>query len=331
VTNTQGILLGGDPRDNDFFRDMNRVLREETLPARQRQGKLDYVVFYPVGDGLAEAWECAANRLLEGLDAMTDHRLTFRHDLTGLPDDLPAGLAVVSPELLARLARTDEEGVESVREEICSSWASVEAFFDRGFGTVALGEEGQIMGWCLTDWVVGSFCEVGIETFPAYRRRGWGKRMAIGTLLLALHNGLSGAGWQCWTSNAGSIATAYAAGFRQISSFPVRFGWCETKNNHLVNGTYWLKGRPDAGIPADPGRSAHHYQLALGAGWDWGGTAWLYWNAACAHARAGIVDTARTYLIKALELGWRHPESIAASPPALVAPDDPEVAALFPV
>ena len=329
VTNAQGVLLGGDPRDTAFFRDMNRVLQEEILPARQRQSKLDYVVFYPVGDGMADAWDHAVHLLLEGRDAMTDHRLTFHHSLTGLPAALPEGVEAVSAELLVRLAQTDGEGAESMQEEIRSSWASVEAFFDRGFGTAGLREDGRVTGWCLTDWVVGSGCEIGIETFPDHRRQGWGKRMATGTLILAARRGLTGAGWQCWASNAGSIGTAHAAGFREVASFPIRFGWCESNNNHLVNGTYWLKGRPGAGIPADPARAARHYAAALDIGWDWGGAAWLYWNAACAHARAGDVGKARSYLVKARDKGWRHPVSIAASPPDLVAPDDPEVAALL--
>jgi GNAT superfamily N-acetyltransferase len=223
-----------------------------------------------------------------------------------------------------------DEGADGVIEEIRGGWDSLESFFARGFGTVAR-PDGRIAGWCLTDWVVGDAIEIGIETYPDHRREGWAKRMAEGTLTLAAARGIRRAGWHCWAYNTGSARTALAAGYTLTASFPVRFGWCDERSNHLVNGTYWLKGRPDAGVLPDPARAARHYAAALDIGWEWGGwggTPWVYWNAACAHYRAGLPDRARVYLKAAIERGWRYPDSIAVSPRDLVMPADDAVAAL---
>lgn len=330
VVNVQGLLLGGDPEDLGFFREMNRTVRTEILPERMQTGRLDYVVFRPVGDGRDEAWERALDVLLEGLDAMPDTRLTFHRTLADAETALPAGIEAVTPEMLSDQALAADEGVEGVIEEIRSGWPSLESFFARGFGTVAR-PDGRIAGWCLTDWVVGDAIEIGIETYPDHRRQGWAKRMAEGTLALAAARGIRRAGWHCWASNTGSARTALAAGLTRTASFPVRFGWCEPRSNHLVNGTYWLKGRPAAGVMPDPALAARHFAAALDIGWDWGGwggTPWVYWNAACAHFRAGMPDRARMYLKTAIERGWRYPDSIAASPQEHVMPADDAVAAL---
>lgn len=328
IVNEQGILLGGDPGDTGFFRDMNRELRERILPERSQNGRVDYVVFAPVGDGREKEWESAQDTMLDGLSAMSDMRVSFGRDLTGLPGALPEGIEEVTPDLLSDESLRIDPGVEGVRKEIRQGWPSLEAFFARGFGTVAR-LNGRIAGWCLTDWVVGDACEIGIETYEGHRRQGWGSRMARGTLLLAVRRGLKRAGWQCWLSNTGSMGTARSAGFTETARFPIRFGWTEARNTDLINGIYWMQGRPGMGILPDPARAARHYDTSLGQGWDWGGAAWLYWNAAYAHHLSGHPDAARRYLALAREKGWRYPESLADSGPSVCrGPEEEAVAGL---
>ncbi len=326
IVNEQGILLGGDPGDIPFFRDGNRELRERVLPERSRNGRVDYVVFTPVGDGREKEWEPAQDALLAGLSAMPDMRVSFGRDLTGLPGGLPEGIEEVTPAMLSDEALGIDPGVEGVRKEIRQGWPSLESFFERGFGTVArVG--GRIAGWCLTDWVVGDACEIGIETYEDHRRQGWGSRMARGTLLLAARRGLNRAGWQCWVSNTGSIGTARSAGFVETARFPVRFGWTDARNTDLINGIYWMQGRPGMGVLPDPDRAARHYAAALDIGWDWGGSAWLYWNAAYAHHLVGRDDDARRYLALARDKGWRYPESLAGCGPSVCAGPEAEAVA----
>jgi RimJ/RimL family protein N-acetyltransferase len=256
----QGIFLGGSVKNECFLREMNCVMKKDILPKYREEGELDYVVFYPQG----EAAEKALTIMFHNLAPMKSTRMIFSTDMTGVETVLPEGIVEVSKELLSKI---DMEGMDGIIEEISKGWSSIEDFLTIGFGTAAV-QDNKILGWCLTDWVVGEECEIGIETYPEYLRQGLGHKMAAGTLALAKKRGVKRTGWQCWADNFGSIATAKSVDFKLLSEFPVLFAWSHELDNMLINGNYYMLGRKNLNIPPDYFRSARSYEEALEKGWD---------------------------------------------------------------
>jgi RimJ/RimL family protein N-acetyltransferase len=302
----QGIFLGGDLSNENFFKEMNSVMKEDLLPKYCDNHKLDYVVFFPQN----KSENKALSIMFDGLCPMKSTRMTFSNDMTTVEANLPEGIFEVTADMLSN---TNMPGVDGVLEEIYGGWNSIDEFLSRGFGTVAIHED-KVIGWCLTDWVVGGECEIGIETYPEYRRQGIGHKMTEGTLVLAKRRGIKRTGWQCWSDNYGSIATAKSAGFKLISEFPVLFAWSEELNNMLINGNYYMLGKENLNISPDYVRSAWYYEQALEKGWDWGGYPVLYWNCACMLYKSGQKNKAKHYYKLALEKGWKGVEDHIGNP-----------------
>lgn len=298
VMSPQGFLFGGRP-DAAFLSDCEKLLREELLPKRVAAGEMDYVVFYPDG------WRPVVEEALKSLEPMADGRMTWERSLAGVSARLPEGVRPVTAELLSR---GDLKGLDWTLEEIGEGWNTPEEFCRRGFGTVAVVREPdgeRIIGWCLTDWVVGDRCELGVAVAEGHRLRGHGLRLALGTLALAAGRGITRAGWQCWSSNLGSQGVARAAGFQPRAEFPVLFGWNHPMNNALINGNYYLNDHPAVGVMRDYRRAADFYARALEKDWDWGGNPILYYNTACLYDRSGEPERARAYMRRALGKGFK--------------------------
>ncbi len=302
----QGIFLGGNLNNEGFLQDINNVIKQDILPAYRKRGQVDYVIFYP--QYIDE--EKVLNIMFDGLYPMKSTRMTFSKDICNVVNELPEDIFVVNKELLLN---SDLHGLEGVIEEISGGWSSIDDFLERGFGCVAV-KDCNIVGWCLTDWVIGNECEIGIETYSEYRRQGYGYKLACGILSIAKRKGMIRTGWQCWADNYGSIATAKSAGFELLSEFPVLFAWAEPLNNMIVNGTYYMTGRENLNIPPDYQRSAWCFSQALDKGWDWGGNPTLYWNCACMYYKSGQIELARHYYRLALGKGWNGIEQHIDNP-----------------
>lgn len=305
LTSPQGIFFGGNAGNVLFLQKMNAKLRDVVLPRRYAERELDYVVFYPN----REEWENGIEIALLDLYSMKSGRLTLTHDLERVEETPADGSVIVDESLL----RQDWDGVDGIIHEILKGWPSIEAFLHRGFGCAALTETDRgvaIIGWCLTDWVVGDVCEFGIETDAAYRMQGWGRKMAAGALSLAKRRGIRRVGWQCWHSNEGSWHTALSAGFTRMNEHTVRFGWTHPLSNFLINGNYYMRGDVRYGVMPDYARSAWSYAQALDQGWDWNGYPAVYWNAACMHYLTGELERAKYYYGIAVAKGWKGLQSL---------------------
>lgn len=299
----QGIFASGDPEDRLFLNELQLLLREDVLPRLAFDNQLDYVLFYPD----EPRWEAALAELVGGLQPMRSGRMTLRYAIPAL-----AGEAVSADEALLEANEVffqlpDLCGREQVVTEILSGWESLAAFVTRGFGSVAvtLTEDGpEVIGWCLTDWVVGSACEIGIWTDEAHRGNGWAARMAKATLAEAARRGLTQVGWQCWANNIAAERTALSVGFQVIADYPVLFGWTHPLNNLLVNGNHYMRGYARYGVERDYARAASCYAAALDRGWDWGGDCTLYWNAASMFYLSGDRERAVHYYRIAVAKGF---------------------------
>lgn len=173
----QGIFWGGNLKNESFFYDMNNVIKQDILPGYRKRDQVDYVVFYPqnIDD------EKVLNIMFDGLYPMKSTRMIFSNDMSYIDSELPEDIFIVNKELLLN---SGLQGLDGVIEEISEGWSSIDDFLDRGFGCVAI-KDSNIIGWCLTDWVIGNECEIGIETYSEYRRQGYGHKLAHGTLVIA--------------------------------------------------------------------------------------------------------------------------------------------------
>jgi RimJ/RimL family protein N-acetyltransferase len=310
----QGIFLSDGQKDEAFLKEMNKVLKKDILPKYEDKGKLDYVVFYAENNSS----ERALKLLLQGLYPMKSKRLTFSKDMVKVENVLPEGIFPVDSELLNK---KDLPGIQGVIDEILGGWISVEDFISKGFGCVSILDK-KIIGWCLTDWVVGDECEVGIETYPEYRKQGVGSKLAKGTLALAKNKGIKRVGWQCWFDNEGSKATAKSVGFKLVKEFEVNFAWANKLNNMLINGNHYMLNNT---CEADFAFSARCYAAALDKGWDWGGNCSLYWNCACMYYKSGDREKAKHYYRMAVEKGWQGYEPYINNPYVYKEDDSKEI------
>lgn len=303
----QGIFLSNGIQCGTFSSEMNLIFKDDILPKYEKIGKLDYVIFYSQKDNC----ENVLNNMFDGLSPMRSRRMTFSNDMLNVETVLSKGIYPVNKELFAK---SDMSGLDGVINEILGGWASVNDFLKSGFGCVAI-KDSKIIGWCLTDWVVGDECEIGIETYPEYRKQGFGNKLASGALTLAKNMGIKRTGWQCWFNNDGSIATAKSVGFKILEEFQVYFGWANMLNNMIINGNYYMFGERNLNIGfADFERSAYSYSQALDKGWDWGGNASLYWNCACMLFKSGKMKQAAKYYNLALDKGWQRIEVYIDNP-----------------
>jgi RimJ/RimL family protein N-acetyltransferase len=95
----------------------------------------------------------------------------------------------------------------------------VEDFLARSFGLCPV-QSGQVAGWCMSEYNVEDRCEIGIATAPKHQRQGIATLTTRYFLSEAHRRGYSRVGWDCWTRNLASVATARKAGFTLIEEYP---------------------------------------------------------------------------------------------------------------
>jgi RimJ/RimL family protein N-acetyltransferase len=100
-------------------------------------------------------------------------------------------------------------------EEMVSERPSIDDFLAKSFG-VCLLHEGEIIGWCLSEYNCGPRCEIGIAVAEPFRRRGLATLMARAFIDQALTQGVYDIGWICWAGNRPSMATAEKLGLALV-------------------------------------------------------------------------------------------------------------------
>jgi RimJ/RimL family protein N-acetyltransferase len=197
------FVLGGDPDNESFNDDIAAYFRETVIPSLNGEGFL--VTF------TSDAWIPTLNKLFTGNEIILAPRLYF--EIT--PDqnrevNLPERFSIqtVGTELM----KSNMEGLETLREEMCSERTSVDDFLDKSFGVCPVYEN-QIVGWCLSEYNTGDRCEIGIATLHPHQRKGIATAITRAFLIEAAKRDYQHVGWDCWERNQASVATAYKAGF----------------------------------------------------------------------------------------------------------------------
>ncbi|HEX2993213.1 MAG TPA: GNAT family N-acetyltransferase, partial [Anaerolineales bacterium] len=130
---------------------------------------------------------------------------------------LPEGFS--TQLITAEFLSSDVTGLDAVREEMCSERVSVEDFLSRSFGICPV-HANEIVGWCMSEYNVGDRCEIGIATAEKHQRRGIATLTTRSFLAEAHRRGYRRVGWDCWTRNVPSVATARKAGFTLVEEYP---------------------------------------------------------------------------------------------------------------
>jgi len=152
---------------------------------------------------------------------------------------IPDGFSLtrIDGEFLQRRAL---KNFPQVAEWIEDSWDGDKGFLERGLGFCMVRGE-TVVNWCLTDCVSGKQCEIGIDSDAGYRRRGLAALTVAATVDHCLARGLTGIGWHCLDTNAGSYRTAEKAGFALERRYCAYSSGYPAENPTDLNREEWLE------------------------------------------------------------------------------------------
>ncbi len=285
------FFLAGEPHNQAFNQAVGRLLVDTVYPQSLAAGQDGFHLHY------AQAgWEEELETLLPGKLPLKEWRQAYVcRELRGDWRALVPPEAAMRPVDRALLAEAGLGNMDALVEEMQSERPSVEAFLQGSFG-FCLVQEGELAGWCLSEYNTGERCEVGIATVERYRRRGYATAMALALVQHALGHGIVQVGWHCDAHNQGSIATALKAGFEKVADYPVYLALFDEAVNLAVHGDACLRdGRPAEAL--------EWYARALQ---HEGAPAWAHVGAAMAAAQAGDEEGALRHLNQAVDRGYRN-------------------------
>lgn len=208
------VLCAGDAYQTDFVAEMASVFSDELIPAHRARGNDAYLVY------VSGEVRNATLQLLFPTYHLYQGRRQYYEIVDFAPNSefpLPDSYSIqlITPEFLS----SGTNGLEAVREEMCSERASVDDFLARSFGLCPV-HVNEIAGWCMSEYNVGARCEIGIATAPKHQRKGIATLATECFLAEAHGRGYTRVGWDCWSRNEASAATARKAGFTLIEEYP---------------------------------------------------------------------------------------------------------------
>jgi GNAT superfamily N-acetyltransferase len=135
----------------------------------------------------------------------------------------PAGFSIVPID-----AGLFEKAIGSVVPKIF--WDSSDQFREHGFGFCLVAPDGGIASISFSAYVDGEEVDVGIETDPAYRSRGFAERVCRTMIEECLDRGLRPV-WGCRKDNMGSRRLAEKLGFSEVMYHPTYFDASYTRKD----------------------------------------------------------------------------------------------------
>jgi GNAT superfamily N-acetyltransferase len=214
IVSNSRVLCAGDVSQTGFLNEMAHTFSDEFIPAHLARGNDAYLIY-----ASGEDWNTALQHLFPTYNLHHGTRQYYEiTDFAPKTDlQLPDGFSMqrITPEFLS----SDIDGLDAVREEMCSERASVEDFLARSFGLCPI-HANEVAGWCMSEYNVGDRCEIGIATAPKHQRQGIATLTTWYFLAEAFQRGYTRVGWDCWTRNVPSVASARKAGFTLIEEYP---------------------------------------------------------------------------------------------------------------
>jgi GNAT superfamily N-acetyltransferase len=208
------VLFAGDASRSDFLDEMAHAFFDDLIPAHRSKGN-DACLVYVSGEG----WNTALQGLFHNCQLYYATRQYYEiTDFAPKPDlQLPDGFSMhlITAEFLS----SNVAGLGAVREEMCSERVSLDDFLARSFGLCPV-HSNEVAGWCMSEYNVGNRCEIGIATAEKHQRKGIATLATWYFLAEAKRRGYTRVGWDCWTRNEASAATARKAGFTLVEEYP---------------------------------------------------------------------------------------------------------------
>jgi len=208
------FYLGGSPDQPEFNRELSSFFAEKVHSRGNPNTPYYFIVKCIVPEWAKQMDVVHPGKVyIPKIDHYYNGR-EVRHDWRSM---LPSGISL----RLVDRALLDEglDGLDELREEMCSERPSVEEFLDKSFGLVPV-HGNQVIGWCMSEYNCGDRCEVGIATKDGYRRQGLATCLASAFIEQALAQGIVYIGWHCDSDNTPSIATALKLGFTKALEYP---------------------------------------------------------------------------------------------------------------
>ncbi len=248
IVSPEGYYLAGDHTDS--FSEALKTFIDTLIPERLQKGEENVSLnYYPA------SWEDRLSHILQEKFPLRVHGYTYAFKKLKIPDwrdRIPKGFSIVQVDRF--LLSSSLKNKEKVLEWINHVWSSPEDFLRHGVGFCMLHSD-TIVSWCLTDCVVGSRCEIGIETQEDYRRQGFASLTVAATVDYCLQKGLTAIDWHTGVTNVGSIRTAEKVGFERVLMDTYYFFWFYPVDNFIEHGYHsWWEGHY--------GESAQWYERA---------------------------------------------------------------------
>ncbi|NPE09531.1 MAG: GNAT family N-acetyltransferase [Asgard group archaeon] len=210
LTNTF-IFLAGDAGNQIFNNGFKRLIKDVIAPIFLEK-KID--LFYFISS--STDWEKQLPKILgkSELDKRLINHYVYNpdnfHHIKNWCNNLPPNLEMiqVTKDFLEK-----DHLVNFGTVDYCISavWQSAERYLKDGMG-FCLVDNDSIASWCTTDYVIDNNCEIYIETFEGFKKKGYASLVASAVIEKCLRNNCI-IHWHCWETNIGSVKTAEKVGF----------------------------------------------------------------------------------------------------------------------
>jgi RimJ/RimL family protein N-acetyltransferase len=183
-------------------------LKEELLPLARTSSYTEMCVLFFgfTNPGLEE--------LVKGFSFSTENIYHFH--LTS-KDTINEFSTVIPPNFYLKkidsktLFNNEIKNMKEIKRCITACWRNLEDYSNQGIGYILLTDN-TVVSWCSTDYVVSTKCDLYVETFNDYKRKGFGTLVTLACTRECLNQKYE-VNWHCWHDNKSSIKLAEKIGF----------------------------------------------------------------------------------------------------------------------
>lgn len=210
--------LAGNSDNGRFNAALADFLENEYFPECVKNGYNTDFAFYPDTD----EWCDRVEKMFSSLNLTKSGKTYFDYDINRFEknwrDQIPKGFAVkkISPELIASIENSHE-----FVDYINCFWVTADKYFEKGMGYCALNEV-DFAAICISVFASENDRELGIKTFPEFRRKGLAYVTACAYIEDCLRNGFNPV-WSCFSENEVSVELAKKLGYTIRDAHPIYF------------------------------------------------------------------------------------------------------------
>ncbi len=210
--------LAGESGNEDFNSSLVDFLKNDFFPECIRTNYNTGFAFYPDTD----PWCDKIAELFSYLNLEKSGKTYFTYDTSRFNQDwrasIPQGFSIkrISREIIDLIDNNQE-----FMDYIKFAWKTADQYFSKALGYCALDAK-DFATICISVFASENEREVGIKTFPDFRRKGLAYVTACAYIEECLDNNLIPV-WSCFSNNEISIKLAEKLGYTIESSRPIYF------------------------------------------------------------------------------------------------------------